>query len=166
MTNKKKKSERPVNPEDVAWKKVHGDVMRTPMFPNILACLYGAGAQLIAMFFTSLIAIIIFTYCKTEWRTSIYSIAMVIFALYGYLNGYVTSRMLKFFGTTDWNFSACISAFTLPAIITGAICLELIFAHLIKNPARFGFVETLLRAFGWYTLNSTMCYIGAYKGYM
>ena len=75
------------------------------MFPNILACFYGAGAQLIAMFFTSLIAIIIFTYCKTEWRTSIYSIAMVIFALYGYLNGYVTSRMLKFFGTTDWNFS-------------------------------------------------------------
>lgn len=35
---------REVDPEDVAWKKVHGDVMRTPGFPNILACFMGAGS--------------------------------------------------------------------------------------------------------------------------
>lgn len=32
-----------VEAEDVAWKKLHADVFRTPSFPNILACFMGAG---------------------------------------------------------------------------------------------------------------------------
>ena len=35
---------KPVEAEDVAWKKVHGDVFRTPEFPNIFACAIGMGA--------------------------------------------------------------------------------------------------------------------------
>ena len=40
----RRKTKEPTDPEIVAWKKVHGDVFRTPMFPNILACFMGAGA--------------------------------------------------------------------------------------------------------------------------
>ena len=39
-----RKQKRLVEAEEVAWKKVAGDVLRTPVFPNIIACLVGAGA--------------------------------------------------------------------------------------------------------------------------
>jgi len=53
-----------VDAEDVAWKKLHADVFRTPAFPNIIACFMGAGFQVLAMMFTVLIAIV-FAFAKT-----------------------------------------------------------------------------------------------------
>ena len=125
---------REVDPNEVAWKKVHGDVFRTPAFPHILACFMGAGTQLISMFFTLLIAII-FAFANTVWRPYIYSTIMVILALFGVLNGYVTSRNLKFFGTTDWNFAATISSFALPIFITGALIFEDFLAWIMNHKA-------------------------------
>ena len=154
-----------VSAEDVAWKKCHGDVFRTPGFPNILACLLGAGAQLTAMFFTLLLAII-FAFANTQWRPYIYTTSMVILALFGFLNGYVTSRSLKFFGTTDWNFSATVSALVLPLFITGAFLFEVFFAWMSKSALRFSMKSILMRVLGWYLLNGTMCYYGAFKGYV
>jgi len=43
LTSKTSKTKKPVDAVDVAWKKVHGDVFRPPMFPNILSCAVGAG---------------------------------------------------------------------------------------------------------------------------
>ena len=39
-----KKKQKIVDAEDVAWKKLHADVFRSPYFPNILACFVGAGS--------------------------------------------------------------------------------------------------------------------------
>ena len=135
------------------------------MFPNMLACFIGAGSQLIAMFFTVIVAILV-AFANTEWRTSIYTVIMVILAIYGFLNGYITSRTLKFFGTTDWNFSAVISSMVLPVFITGAFFLEMCFAYMVNNAARHNFGTVLLRTVGWYLLNSTMCYYGSFRGYV
>ena len=161
----RRKNKKPVDPEEVAWKKVHGDVFRTPAFPNILACFMGAGAQLVAMFFSILIAII-FAFANTLWRPYIYTTMMVILAIYGILNGYVTARTLKFFGTTDWNFSATVSSFALPVFITGAMLFELVFAWLARSPARYSAMQTAMRCIGWYLLNGVLCYIGAFRGYI
>ena len=91
---------------------------------------------------------------------------MVILALYGYLNGYVTSRSLKFHGTTDWNFSAFISTVCLPLFITGALAFELIFAFMGRSAIRYSFKHNILRILAWYVLNGVMCYIGSYRGYI
>lgn len=110
--------------------------MRTPAFPNILACFVGSGAQLVACFFSMLIAISL-AFAKTNWRPYIYTTLMVVMAIFGFLNGYVTSRYLKYFGTTDWNFSASVSAFALPCFIMGALGLEQIFAWLARSSLRY-----------------------------
>ncbi len=125
----------------------------------------GAGAQLVAMMFTCLIAIV-FAFANVLWRPYIYTTMMVILALVGFINGYVTSRCLKFFGTTDWNFSATISAFALPLVITGTCGFELFFAWISKSAIRYSFKTNLMRMIGWYLLNGIMCYIGAYRGYI
>lgn len=117
------------------------------------------------MMFTVLIAIC-FAFANTLWRPYIYTTMMVVLALFGFINGYVTSRTLKFFGTTDWNFSATISAFALPLFITGLMGFEMFFAWVSNSPSKYSFGKTLMRTIGWYLLNGVMCYIGAYRGYI
>ena len=149
----------------MAWKKLHADVFRTPNFPNIIACFMGAGVQITMMLITVLVGIV-FAFANTTWRPYIYTTTMVILALWGFINGYLTSRSLKFFGTTDWNFSATIAAFTLPMFLTLTLFLELVIAWLSKSAMRHNFKNNLLRIVGWYLLNGVMCYLGAYRGYV
>lgn len=72
-----------------------------------------------------------------NWRPYIYTTYFVIIAFFGFINGYVTSRYLKYFGTTDWNFSATVSAFAFPCFIMGALGLELVFAWLARSSLRY-----------------------------
>ena len=85
------------------------------------------------MFLTILLAMVI-AFENTEWRGQIYEIAMVMLALYGYLNGYVTARWLKFYGATDWNFSAIVSSCALPVYFIGAIITEVFFSYILHTP--------------------------------
>ena len=125
----------------------------------------GAGVQITMMLITVLVGIV-FAFANTAWRPYIYTTTMVILALWGFINGYLTSRSLKFFGTTDWNFSATIAAFTLPMFLTLTLGIELIIAWLSKSAMRHDFKNNLLRIVGWYLLNGVMCYLGAYRGYV
>ena len=125
----------------------------------------GAGVQITMMLITVLVGIV-FAFANTTWRPYIYTTTMVILALWGFINGYLTSRSLKFFGTTDWNFSATIAAFTLPMFLTLTLFLELVIAWLSKSAMRHNFKNNLLRIVGWYLLNGVMCYLGAYRGYV
>ena len=90
---------------------------------------------------------------------------MVILALYGFINGYVTARVLKFYGTTDFYFSVIISAFALPMFITGALIFESFFLWISKSTIRFSFKTNMIHYMSWYLLNAVMCFIGAYRGY-
>ena len=74
---------------------------------------------MIGITITMLIASVICV-ANHEIRPTIYQYSFLVMALFGILNGYVTSRNLKFFGTTDWVFSALCAAFGLPTIIVFA----------------------------------------------
>lgn len=87
-------------------------------------------------------------------------------ALYGYVNGYVTARYLKFFGSPDWTFSAVVSALALPMFFTAAILEEVFFAWVTRSSMRYSAGQTILRAIGWYLLNGSLCFAGAYRGYL
>jgi len=87
---------------------------------------------------------------------------MVVLALFGVVNGYVTARYLKFFGNTDFKMSVAISALVLPLFIMGVFFVELGLAYIQKQPLRFSAAKTLARVIGWYLLNGAMCFIGAY----
>ena len=162
--NKRKKGKKPDDPEEVGWRKLHADVFRAPAFGNILSCLIGAGAQIGCCFFAVLVGIV-FAFANTHWRPYIYTIIIVTMALFGFINGYVTSRMLKFWGTSDFHFTACISSFMLPLMISGALLFECGFLWIAHSALRFGFAHNLMRIAGWYLLNGCSCYIGALTGY-
>ena len=91
---------------------------------------------------------------------------MVFLAIFGYLNGYVTARYLKFFGVTDLYFTVTVSAVALPLYIVGALALEMFFAWIGNQPTRHTFKVVMLRTFGWYLLNAVLCYLGSFHGYV
>lgn len=100
------------------------------------------------------------------WRPYVYTIVMVILALTGYLNGYATARVLRAFGTTDWNFSAFMSALVLPLVIVISFGIEMLVNWIERTGERYSFGKTLGRTAAWYLANGLMCYIGAYRGYL
>ena len=50
-----------------------------------------------------------------NFRPYAFFIAMLVLAVMGWANGYATARVLKYFGSVDWLFSALISAIIFPA---------------------------------------------------
>ena len=106
------------------------------------------------------------TFSNTVWRPYFYVIVMTILGFMGFFNGYVTSRYLKFFGTTDMWFSTTVSAVALPLYIVGALIFEMIFAWIGNQAMRYSFFMVGLRTIGWYILHATLCYYGAFAGYV
>ena len=49
-----------VEAENVAWKKIQGDVLRTPEYPNIFCCMLGMGSQIAIMTYVTLTYLVIF----------------------------------------------------------------------------------------------------------
>ena len=86
-------------------------------------------------------------------------------ALGGCLNGYVTARYLKFFGTTDLVLTTVICAFALPLHIVFHLLVEAVFAWFGKLPSSYSFSQNMLRYAGLYLLHAIMCYFGAFVGY-
>lgn len=87
--------------------------MRTPYFPNIFVCIMGMGAQIGAMTYITIAYLALF-FAKAEYRVAVFNAGLLFLALCGVINGFVTARTLKFFGATEWIFSAMMSAIILP----------------------------------------------------
>ena len=91
---------------------------------------------------------------------------MICLALMGFINGLITTRTLKFFGTTDWAFTALISSTALPIFLYVCLTLEIVF-----NAAAGGYSEEtlwykLFMTIGWIAINVVSNLFGAYKGYL
>jgi len=139
--------------------------MRPPPYSNIIAAFMGTGYQIGMMMFSVIIAITV-AFANTNWRPYIYSISLLFLCFCGLFNGYVTSRYLKFFGTTDLIFTTMISAVGLPMYAITATLLEMLIAHVGKQATRYSFFSVLFRVVGYYLLNASMCYLGAWRGYV
>ena len=105
---------------EVAWKKLYGHIFKTPAYPAVFSCMLGAGVQVFMMFYLCLNAFVFF-FSVSSLRPPIFMIIMTVTALLGFVNGFVTTRTLKFFGITDWAFAAAVASTSLPAFVY--ICL-------------------------------------------
>lgn len=138
-------------------------MMRTPAFPNIFACLLGIGVQ-VTMMMQTLLCLTVLFFVFENFRPFYYYTGMIILALMGYFNGFVTARVLKYFGTTDWVFSAATSSLVFPTWLYAtafiADVVEMIDGKTIRLSAAIGF------GFLWLAINTPLCFLGAYKGYI
>ena len=124
----------------------------------------GAGAQLL-MSYVTVLFLIYFCLENQDWRPHLWEMGLSVLAIFGFLNGYQTSRYLRCYGTTDWVYSAAVSGFILPTLVVIVVMVESLVSWLDNAPLRHSFGSGLIRIILWYTVNGTMCYIGSYFGY-
>ena len=99
-----------------------------------------------------------------------YTLSICLFLLggMGWVNGFVTARVLKFFGSVDWCFSAFIAAIMFPCWLL----FTLGFIDLIEYIAEIGpvvssipFSSTFFYCICWLALTVPLCFHGAYMGF-
>ena len=92
----------------------------------MLCTLTGMGAQVGFMMYIITLAILI-GLLNSYFRYYNFINAYFMLAVGGFFNGYVTSRMMVYFGSHEWKFSASASAFVLPwGIILILILVDII----------------------------------------
>ena len=72
-----------------------------------------------------------------SWRPYIWYAFICIAVTFGYLNGYVTARYLKFFSKTEMRYATLLSAVVLPLCILSVITLEVLFNRIDYDPRRY-----------------------------
>lgn len=77
------------------------------------------------MFYFTLNAFIFF-FSSESLRPPIYAIIMSVLAVMGVINGLITMRLLKFFGLSDFLFSAVTSSVVLPSCLYICLTLEVV----------------------------------------
>ena len=82
--------------ESVGWQRLKDDVFRAPNEPTLLAVATGIGSQVTLMCYLGVLLLWLF-YTFSAIRFLMAFATIVTFALCGYINGFMTARILKFF---------------------------------------------------------------------
>ena len=148
----------------VPWKLLYGQVFRQPQYPVVFACLFGAGAQVFMMFYFTLNAFVFF-FSSESLRPPVYTIIMAVLSIMGFVNGIMTMRLLKFFGLSDFIFSAAISSVGLPLFVYTCLAIEVVLNAKSGGYSTRSLWWSLASTIIWTFVNSAFCFAGAYKGY-
>ena len=84
----------------------------------------------------------------------------------GVVNGLVTMRFLKFFGLSDFYYSAIVSSMGLPIFLYLCLSLEVILNASSGGYSKYNLWTSILFNMLWMMVNSGFCLLGAYRGYM
>jgi transmembrane 9 superfamily protein 2/4 len=98
-----------------------------------------------------------------RWWISIQS--FFVLAMGGFFNGYVSSRMMRFFGSNDWNFSAHASAVLFPVYMFIIFAFVEIIEWFERSSSYIPFTTALLLALVWVFVTIPLAYLGAYIGF-
>lgn len=116
------------------------------------------------MFYFTLNAFVLF-FSTQSLRPPIYVIMMGVLALMGIINGFVTMRLLKFFGLSDFIFSSLTSAIGLPLFIFTFLAFEVVLSASAGAYSRWNLMWSILMSIIWSIVNGFFCLVGAYQGY-
>ena len=91
--------------------------------------------------------------------------AFLSLSIGGYLNGYVTAIMMRYFGASDWKLAASASAFILLTCIVIIFTLVDIIEYFEKAEQLFPFTSVVFFTLLWAFITVPLTYFGAYKGF-
>ena len=115
---------------------------------------------------TTVVLIMMFVFFSNlALRPYVFVTTGVILALMGWVNGYTTARLLKFFNATNWLGSACISAFALPSWLISSLALIDLIEWNVDSSAKIPFTLALAMVFGFLLFTVPLSMHGAYRGF-
>ena len=147
----------------VAWHKLQFDIYRAPDNSNGFAASVGIGAQIFGMTIVTLIMTVLF-FSNQALRPYTFVISGTILALMGWVNGYVTSRLLKFFGASDWLLSALLSSLAFPLwLMTSLTVVDII--EWDTEGSAMPYTMALMWIFGYLFFSIPLSMHGSYIGF-
>jgi transmembrane 9 superfamily member 2/4 len=102
--------------EDSGWKLVHGDVFRSAPQPLLLSVLLGNGAQLFIMTGLTLV-FALFGFLSPSNRGFLATVILLLYTIFGFVGGYVSSRAYKTFGGERWKLNIVLTPVLVPVIV-------------------------------------------------
>jgi len=150
--------------EEYGWKLVHADVFRPPPMPMFLSAACGTGAQLLLM----ALVVIFFAalgFMNPAHRGKLLTVEIVLFFIFGSVNGYVTARMYKTFKGKSWQQATTFTAVAFPGLCFALFMVLNCIAWANESSDRVPFYALLILMFLWFGVSIPLVFAGAYFGY-
>ena len=150
--------------EDSGWKLVHGDVFRSPRHALLLSIFLGNGAQLFFMLgFTVLFAMLGFL--SPSNRGFLTTVGLLLYTLFGFVGGYVSSRAYKTFGGENWKLNIAATPALVPGIVFATFFLMNLFVW-TKGSSGAVPLSTMLAIIGiWFVISVPLSVGGSWLGF-
>lgn len=150
--------------EDSGWKLVHGDVFRPPKYPLLLAVLVGNGAQLFMM--TGLtIAFALLGFLSPSNRGALGTVIIIFYTLFGFVGGYVSSRIYKFFHGESWKLCFFYTPFAIPSLVFATFFLLNLFVWGRGASGAVPFTTMLVVVIIWFVISVPLSFVGSWLGF-
>jgi transmembrane 9 superfamily member 1 len=145
--------------EDSGWKLVHGDVFRPPQRVMLFAACVGTGAQLLALAVSIiLLAILGNFYPHATSRGTLYTAAIIFYALTAGISGYVSTSLYLRLGGKKWATNAVLAAclYAVPLFITFSVVNSIAISYGSTSALPFGTVLVIMAMWGLVTFPLTL----------
>lgn len=150
--------------EDSGWKLVHGDVFRPPKNALLLSIFVGNGSQLFAMVgFTIVIAAVGFL--SPSNRGALGSVMILLYTIFGFLGGYISSRVYKAFRGDKWKQLFIFTPLLVPVIVFGTFFLLNLFVWARQSSGAVPFTTMLVIVGIWFVISVPLSIAGSWFGF-
>ncbi|ROV95256.1 hypothetical protein VPNG_08951 [Cytospora leucostoma] len=150
--------------EDSGWKLVHGDVFRTPSRPLLLSILTGNGAQLFVMTgFTICFALLGFL--SPSNRGSLGTIMILLYAVLGFVGGYVSARVYKSLDGEKWKLNIALTPLLVPGIVFCVYVFLDLFLWAKQSSGAVPFTTMLVIVSIWFVISVPLSFAGSWVAF-
>ncbi|CAK3901506.1 Transmembrane 9 superfamily member 9 [Lecanosticta acicola] len=150
--------------EDSGWKLVHGDVFRPPKHSLALSILVGNGAQLFMMAgFT--IAFAVVGFLSPSNRGSLATVMILLYTFFGFVGGYISSRVYKSFQGTKWKQLFVWTPTAVPAVVFATFFLLNLFVWARQSSGAVPFTTMLVIVGIWFVISVPLSVAGSWIGF-
>lgn len=150
--------------DDSGWKLVHGDVLRAPRNPMLLSVLLGSGAQLFFMAGVT-IAFALLGFLSPSNRGSLGTAAILLYALLGFVGGYVSARVYKALGGDAWKHNIVLTPVLVPAIVFCVFFFLNLFVFFQGSSGAVPFGTMLALVCIWFVISVPLSAAGSWRGF-
>lgn len=149
----------------MAWKKLQGDVFRAPDYPHILATAMGVGFQ-ISLIMGLGSAFFLLGFLHIYIRTVLFYQGFFAMAFASWPAGFLTARLTKFFGASEWVLSAIAISFFYPGMLFSIFSLVDFIEWSEKSSQTVPFTSVMLYMMLWLVIAVPLAFHGSYRGFL
>lgn len=139
-------------------------MFRPPKYPILLCISVGMGVQVFSMFFIVLTAVVlgmIHPYVRYWFAVQ----SFFLLSIGGMFNGYVSAKLIGYFGAKEWRIAATAATFVLPVYLFTVFSVVDIIEWFEKSSAYQPFTSVIGLSLLWLVITAPVAYSGAYYGF-